>query len=180
MQMTTPEFHRCITQMQQGDRDGLKRVYEEYSQLVYAAVRPLLPTPEDAEDVTVDFFIRLWEKADGWRPGTGHRRYITTAACRLAIDRRRKCGREYPAENMSAWEGADGGAATEDLVCNRMALREALAVLSADERTILHLHLTCDLPFREVGRLLHQPLGTVAWRYRNAIQKLRERSDLYE
>ena len=137
MQMTTPEFHRCITQMQQGDRDGLKRVYEEYSQLVYAAVRPLLPTPEDAEDVTVDFFIRLWEKADG-------------------------------------------GAVTEDLVCDRMALREALAVLSPDERTILHLHLTCDLPFREVGRLLRQPLGTVAWRYRNAIQKLRERSDLYE
>ena len=180
MQMTTFEFHRCITQMQQGDRDGLKRVYEEYSRLVYAAVRPLLSTQEDAEDVTVDFFIRLWEKADGWRPGTGHRRYITTAACRLAIDRRRKCGREYPVEDMSAFEAAGGGAATEDLVCNRMALREALAALSPEERTVLHLHLTCDLPFREVGRLLRQPLGTVAWRYRTAIQKLRERSDLCE
>ena len=54
-----------------------------------------------------------------------------------------------------------------------MSVEEALAVLNSAEREIITLKIMGDMTFKEIAALLDQPMGTVTWKYQNAIKKLR-------
>lgn len=64
-------------------------------------------------------------------------------------------------------------AVLEEEACSRLLLEGSLRKLSEPERQVVSLHLIADLPLREVARILDEPLGTVAWRNRQAMGKLR-------
>jgi len=48
-----------------------------------------------------------------------------------------------------------------------------LELLKPKEREIIHLKILGELTFQEIADILKIPLGTVTWRYHNAIKKLR-------
>lgn len=54
-----------------------------------------------------------------------------------------------------------------------MSLRQALDALKPKEREVVHLKIMGEMTFQEIADVLKVPLGTVTWRYQNAIQKLR-------
>lgn len=181
--MTEGRFERCIRAMNKGDRSGLKEVYEEYLPYIYGIVRGLLASKEDAEDVTSEFFIRLWEKSDTYRPGSGHKGWLATIARNLAVDAIRKKRREEPmdlseeellraAETHTAdTQGMEPS--VEDQVVENLTMEEALLSLKDTERQIVHMKLMGELTLQEIADIRGEPLGTVAWRYREALKKLR-------
>lgn len=185
--MTEGRFEKCIRSMNRGDRDGLREVYEEYVSYIYGIVRQLLPTREEAEDITSDFFIRLWEKSASYRSGGGHKGWMATIARNLAIDYIRKRKREelvdFAAEpeeggQYSLVQNAMRGERTEEKsveeqVLSEMSIAEALAGLKETERQVIHMKIAADMTFQEIADALEEPLGTVAWRYREAVKKLR-------
>ncbi len=54
-----------------------------------------------------------------------------------------------------------------------MSLRQALDSLKPGEREVVHLKIMGEMTFQEIADILKIPLGTVTWRYQNAIRKLR-------
>lgn len=185
--MTEGRFEKCIRNMNRGDRNGLKEVYEEYVSYIYGIVRQLLPSREEAEDITSDFFIRLWEKSSSYRGGSGHKGWMATIARNLAIDYIRKRKREEPVDFaaepeegeqyslvQSAMRGewAEGNS-VEEQVLSDISMEEALSGLKEAERQVVHMKIAADMTFQEIADLLNEPLGTVAWRYREAVKKLR-------
>ena len=56
-----------------------------------------------------------------------------------------------------------------------MVLREAMRILSAEERQIVLLHAVSGLKHREIADDLGMPLATVLSKYRRALAKLRKR-----
>ena len=73
-------FEKCMEDMVSGDKQGLRMIYEAYAGYVYMIVYGILGNKENAEDVTSEFFIRLWEKAGQYRPGNGHKGYLAAMA----------------------------------------------------------------------------------------------------
>ena len=67
--MEQSRFADCVKKMQSGDREGLKLIYEEYVGYIYTVVYGILPSKEDAEDVTSEFFIHLWDIKDKIKNG---------------------------------------------------------------------------------------------------------------
>ena len=61
----------------------------------------------------------------------------------------------------------------EDEVIGNIALQEALALLKDGERQIINMKILGEMTFQEISDTLHMPMGTVTWKYRNAIGKLR-------
>ena len=181
--MTEGRFERCIRAMNKGDRSGLKEVYEEYLPYIYGIVRGLLTSKEDAEDVTSEVFIRLWEKSDTYRPGSGHKGWLATIARNLAVDAIRKKRREEPMDlseeellraaetHIADTQGM--GPSVEDQVVENLTMEEALLSLKDTERQIVHMKLMGELTLQEIADIRGEPLGTVAWRYREALKKLR-------
>lgn len=185
--MTEARFEKCIRAMNRGSREGLKEVYEEYVSYIYGIVRALLQNREDAEDITSDFFIRLWEKSDTYQPGSGHKGWMATIARNLAIDAIRKRKREEITDFSTERGGEEPAAATvmsraaesapgpgvEEQVLSALSMQEALGQLKEAERQVVHMKIMGELTFREIADILQEPPGTVAWRYREAVKKLR-------
>ena len=173
--------------MNRGDKDGLRQVYEEYVSYIYGIVRSLLASREEAEDVTSEFFIKLWEKSDSYRAGNGHKGWMATIARNLAIDTLRKKRREEPVDfQMRAGSGeedcteaasralhATDGKSVEDEVVGSLTVKEAFSLLKEPEREVVHLKIMSGMTFQEIADLLGSPMGTVTWRYREAMKKLR-------
>ena len=172
MKMEDVRFDACMKKMREGDKEGLKEIYDGYAAYIWSVVYGIVQNKENAEDITSDFFIKLWEKADSYRPGGGHRTYITVMAKNMAVDHIRKYHREETMEIAYLEEGTKESQ-PEQQVISRMTVEEALKMLNDKERQIINLKIMGDLTFQEISRVIKQPMGTVTWRYRNALAKLR-------
>ncbi len=71
--MNEYQFEEAVARMVRGDKSGLKEIYENYVGYIYRIIFEVLRNKENAEDVTSDFFLRLWDKAEQFKPGSGHK-----------------------------------------------------------------------------------------------------------
>ena len=175
--MNNREFERCMRRMQKGDKTGLKEIYEAYIAYIYAVIMGILKNKENAEDLTADFFIKLWNMADQYKAGSGHKTWMTVIARNMAIDFMRRAGREQLTEEVpeTSTADADAGAAgsMENEVVGRMNFRETVEKLPETERQIMTMKLAGQMTFKEIAEVLGIPMGTVTWKYQNSLEKLR-------
>lgn len=184
--MTEAQFESCIERIKQGDKDGLREIYENYITFIYSVVYEKLQNKENAEDVTSDFFIKLWEKAGVYRPGGGHKGWMATIARNMSVDFLRKNSREELTDIMqdieeesesrvsagSIYDGKKNSPVEQEAIGN-LTLKDALGRLKDTEREIINLKIMGEFTFKEIAQILHIPMGTVTWRYREAIKQLR-------
>ncbi len=170
--MGNEEFEKCIKQMREKDRDGLASVYEACSSYIYAILLSYVGRPEDAEDLTVDFFLHLWKKAGSYKPGSGYKAWITRMARNLAIDFLRKNKREIPmGEQMP--EPAETVPSAEETVVGEISFTDMVAGLPDEEKRIVTMKIRGELTFKEISSIIEMPMGTVTWKYQEAVKKLR-------
>lgn len=172
--MEEKQFSACMERMKSGDKNALHEVYEVYIGYIYTIVLQTVSNREDAEDVTSEFFMKLWRLADTYREGNGHRAWMAAIARNMAVDLLRKTKREVLTEDFAddAAENASAVSVEQEVIAD-MSLRQALDTLKPREREVVHLKIMGEMTFQEIADVLKLPLGTVTWRYQNAIQKLR-------
>lgn len=170
--VTEREFEKAVKRIRNGDKDGLKEIYLAYGRFIYAVIYEILGNREDTEDVTSEFFIKLWDVAESYRSGNGHKGYLATIARNMAIDWIRKHRKEIPTAPPDLMQEETAKENVEDVVTD-MAVQEALATLKDGERQIVNLKVLGGMTFREIAGVLQMPMGTVTWKYQNAINKLR-------
>ena len=185
--MNEHQFEEAVARMVRGDKTGLKEIYENYVGYIYRIIYEVLRNKENAEDVTSDFFIRLWDKAEQFKPGSGHKGYLAVMARNMAIDFLRKHKKEEltalmqdlgagaeEEKRQGAWLAPqDVGSSVEQEVVENMAITQALDLLKPSERQIVSLKILGELTFKEIAQCMEIPMGTVTWKYQNAIKKLR-------
>lgn len=169
--MTQSEFEASVAKIKQGDKEGLKEIYEAYISYIYMIVLGVVGNRENAEDVTSEFFIKIWTVADTYQPGGGHKAWLATIARNMALDFLRKNKREIPTEEFE--EDISEAETPEEEVVGELSVQDALAVLNEAERQVVDMKVLGEMSFREISECLNIPMGTVTWRYQNAIKKLR-------
>ena len=149
---------------------SLEELYHRTRTAVYGLVLSYLKHPQDAEDVTQDAFVRIWDTAASYRPQGKPMAWLLTVARNLALMRLRERGKtqELTDEEWSALPARAPDVTTED----RHVLRAALSLLSEQERQVVMLHAVTGLKHREIAQLLELPLATVLSKYRRALKKL--------
>ena len=185
--MNEQQFENAVSRMVQGDKTGLKEIYEAYIGYIYRIVYEILQNKENAEDVTSDFFIRLWDKAEQFKTGTGHKGYLATMARNMAIDFIRKhrkeeltallqdiqCDTEEEETSKQKLYKEKKENEVEQTVLSEMSVQEALSHLKPSERQVVSLKVLGELTFKEIAQIMEIPMGTVTWKYQNAMKKLR-------
>ena len=134
---------------------------------------------ETAEEVTLDVFYEVWQRASTYDPANGSvvgwimNQARSRAIDRLRFDQRKKRVNTYP----------DDLRPTTDIVVPQQAclfeeqsrlLRNALEVLTADERNAIETAFFSELTYEQTASKLNQPLGTVKTRIRSGLGKLRD------
>lgn len=184
--MNEQQFENAVARMVQGDKTGLKEIYTSYAGYIYRIIYEVLQNKENAEDVTSEFFIRLWDKAEQFRPGSGHRGYLAVIARNMAVDFLRKhkkeeltallqdLGEDVEEERReSRGIAEDKASKVEQQVVESLTVKQALETLKPSERQIISLKVLGEMTFKEIAAAMEIPMGTVTWKYQNAIKKLR-------
>ena len=164
--------------MQGGQVEALREIYHRYGRCVYSLALRILNTQEEAEDLTQDIFIKLWQKnsysADRGSLGT----YLTLVTRSRAIDRVRSRGARH--RLMQRWDTANTAASPNNLPLEQATLgeqsqrvREALNELAPVEKEVLEIAYYEGLSQSQIAQKLDIPLGTVKSRSRQALRKLR-------
>ncbi len=183
--MSEEQFDTAMKQMAAGNADALRSVYEAYLKLIYAICFGVLKQKEAAEDVTSEFFIRLFKSAGSFDGRGHHKTWLATIAKNMCIDYIRKNSRTSVSldgssdpEEDTAREMADpasfGGGSVEESTVNRLTIEQAMQVLTPQEKEIFDLKCAGGMTLKEIGEMLNMPQGTVAWHYRNGVTKLKE------
>lgn len=154
-----------------GDRDSLAQLYHRTRAAVYGLALSILGSGHDAEDVTQDTFVAVWEKCHLYRPQGTPMAWLLTITRNLARMKLRDRGRtqDLGEEQWMAIPAQSPSVTPED----RAVLEAALGILSDQERQIVVLHAAAGLKHREIAKLLELPLPTVLSKYRRALSKLK-------
>jgi RNA polymerase sigma-70 factor (ECF subfamily) len=146
--------------------------------MVFTLIVRVVNDRETAEEVTLDVFHDVWRRASAYDPADGSvigwilNQARSRAIDRLRFERRKKRvpkPPETPPEAMAASDPHETFARREE---GRL-LRDALAVLTPDERQAIETAFFAGLTYDEVGVRLNQPVGTVKTRIRSGLGKLR-------
>ena len=171
--MTQEKFADCINRIKNKDKSGLKDIYDEYLGYIYPIIYGIVNQKENAEDVTQDFFVKLYSMAETMELKDSQNVPIEESGQR-AIDFVRKNSRSIAVDDFVE-EGIEpvSNDKVEEAVIGDMTVTEALATLSEKERTVVSMKILSDMTFNEISEALQIPMGTVTWRYQEAIKKLR-------
>lgn len=166
------ELDRLLLQVGRGDREALALLYDRARAAVYALALSILKDAHEAEDVTQDTFVKVWESAPGYRAQGSPMAWMLTVARNLARMRLRRGSRQVGLEEEE-WNviPADAPAVSPE---DRQVLQTALAALGEEERQIVLLHAVTGLKHREIAELLELPLATVLSKYHRGLKKLRK------
>lgn len=158
------DLTECLTLLQLGDKGAFIKLYEEYKKPVFTVIYRIIAEREAAEDITQEFFIKLYENPP--RSGIHNpRAWLFSIARNMAIDylRRRKKN-----------EALSADISVENDIALIMDAERAIALLPQIEREIVSLHLNCELTFAEIGKIIGLSLPSVYRRYRKALKSLRD------
>ncbi len=165
--------------IKQGQVNALGVLYDRYSRLVYGLAYKVLQNSEEAEDITQDVFLTLWQR-DAYDPKRGTlSSFLMTMTRSRAIDKLRSRGSRL--RFLQRWQGIvkSETAAPQPLeqasIQERSQLvKEALAQLPESERQVLEIAYYGGLSQSEIAKQLDVPLGTIKTRSRQGLLRLRK------
>lgn len=165
------ELEALLLRVAAGDQDAFAGLYHRTRAAVYALALSILKNAHDAQDITQDAFVRIWENAPEYRPQGSPMAWILTITRNLARMQLRRSARHTDLDEAE-WNAipADLPAVTPE---DRHLLQTALAALSDEERKVILLHAVSGLKHREIAAVLELPLPTVLSKYHRALKKLR-------
>jgi len=121
-----------------------------------------------AEDATQETFISLYENAGNCTKNP--RAWILTIAKNKAISIIRENSRTADIDTL---ENHAADVQTENNILNKIETDMLLSVLSDEDKKIVLLHAVYGFKHREIAELMSLPLGTVTWRYKQSIAKMK-------
>lgn len=163
-----------IRRLKAGDDDAMRELYARYGQRLYAYALRLTNDPAAAEDVTQSTLIAVWRSIGSFRGEGRLIAWLLGIVHHTAL----KAMRGVPAyPDQTAEESIpDHQPSLEEQAEGRemkRLVRDGLASLSLEHRTVLELVFYQGLSLNEAAEVLDCPLGTVKSRLSYARQHLR-------
>jgi len=176
-----------IRAAQEGDQDAFGQLVRAYDKSVLRLAMNLLRSPEDAQDVYQEAFLRVYRNLKSFRFDCSFHTWLYRIVTNLCLDHMRK--RKVRREESSQVEGLDGPVDRMDTFQEsradgdpqrslfsgelRQGIHKALSELTARERMVFELRHYQGMKLRDIG----ETLGTTEEAAKNclfrATQKMR-------
>ena len=154
-----------------GERDALAELYQRTQAAVYGLALSYLKNAHDAQDLTQDVYVQVWDRAEQYRLIGSPMGWLLAVCRNLCLMRLRREER-HAALSEEEWDAIPARECGLD-ADERALLQGALASLADEERRIVLLHAVTGLKHREIAALLELPLPTVLSKYHRALKKMR-------
>lgn len=176
---------------QQDDMAALEELVNRYQKSVYVTLYQLAPERNDILDMTQEVLLRMCRSIKALRSPKTFKFWLNRIMTNLFYDELRKAPRRVPTVSMDLpgfeEEGGEGKSPTQDIPDYRampenlalnteldIKIKEAIANLPEQFRTIIVLREIQGLSYEEIASLTNSNLGTVKSRLARARLKLQE------
>jgi len=158
-----------------GDMEALGILFERYKGPLYGFLYRLLHDVAWAEDLTLDVFLRVFDRRRTYKPGFKFSTWLFTIAHHLAADGMRRSHGDISVDDQNLVDPA-GNQPLES--CERAELagnvRLAVLALPDDQRLVILLREFQGFSYREIAQVIGANEETVRVRAHRARQALRK------
>ena len=165
------ELQQQLLRIAGGKREALAELYQHTRLAVYGLALSYLKNVQDAQDLTQDVYVQVWNCAEQYCPSGSPIGWLLTVCRNLCLMhlRREKKNAALSEEEWNAIPVQECGLDADE----RALLQHALALIGEEERRIVLLHAVTGMKYREIAALLEMPLATVLSKYHRALKKMR-------
>jgi len=159
-----------------GDGAAFEQLYREYHPRLARFLARMLRRTQMIEEVLNDTMMVVWQRGDSFNGASKLSTWIFGIAYRKALNAR---SREDEPVQDSEWESRvapDPSPEEESAQARRQTLlRNAMAELSPEHRTVLDLTFNHEMGYNEIASIMRCPVGTVKTRALHARRHLKSR-----
>ncbi len=157
-----------------GSQQALAEIYDRYASLLLGVGVRMLGARAEAEDTLHDVFVEVWKRAADFDAARGTVRSWLAMRMRSRCLDRKKSPRLSRSVSFDDHEMGRRAAPEQDplLRLKRERVRDALKLLSPEQRAVVDLAYFAGLSTQEIGDQLGVPQGTVKSRLFAARDKL--------
>lgn len=171
-----------ISQVSQGNEQALATIYDQTSAHVYSLALRILNDSTMAEEVTLDVYMQVWQRASQFDASRGKLIVWLTVLTRsrsidrLRVGRNERGNRDYldqtqVEKQLTTQESPETLSVIND---QYRIVQEALVSLSHEQRQVIEMAYFGGLSQSEIATQIDKPLGTVKTRIRLGMIKLRD------
>jgi len=172
-----------------GSRPGFEEEALPHLDAVYRFALRLAGSPDEAEDLVQETFLRAFKAWDQYERGTRAKSWLFTICRNVFLRRRERAQRHDEIVSESADRSGPGAGAVNPVWVSAMGadpegeffdaivddrIIEAIAELPEEYRTAVVLSDVEGLPYAEIAELIDVPVGTVKSRLFRGRRRLQE------
>lgn len=178
--MQATDENRLISEILKGDAEAFAVLVNRYKRPIYSLMLRMTGNQEDANDLTQDAFLKVYEQLERFNPSRRFFPWLYTVGMNLARDhlrRQKSAANAYRMEQQSsAPVTIDPGADTRRMVQRLDAERlpDKLATLSEEYREALILRYQEGLTMKEIGAALGITTSGAKMRVKRGLEQLRD------
>ena len=168
-----------VARLAHGDEAALAELYDRYSSVAYGLALRVTSSPEQAEEIVQDAFMKLWRNPHGFDPSRAAlSTFLLTLIRNASIDALR---RNRPTTTLEDEEGdplpiasgETGPLERAELAQLAERVRAAMTDLSEAHRRTVELAYFKGASREEIALEMNVPVGTVKSRLKYALDRLR-------
>src|SRR5262245_20400085 len=170
------------------DAPAFAQLVELYQHRVFGVMSHLVGTPEEAEDLTQEVFLRIYRARKGYKPRAKFSTWLFTVANNVALNHLRGKGRSPIARPRGGPDDQGAGRLTsrDGTASAQMrraelsdVVREALDALGEDQKMAVLLNKFEDMGYAEIARVMGRSDAAIKSLLARARMNLRERLEPY-
>lgn len=165
------------------DEQAFARLYDAYVEAIYRFIYVKLSSKEQAEEVTSEVFLRLWQALQRGQEVRHVRGLLYKIARNLIIDVYRKRGstpitasvtfsEEETSSDSETLSDRGTGSRQIEAKADLALVLEQVAQLKDDYQDVLTLRLMDNLSFQDIAEILGKEAGAVRVLYHRALKAL--------
>ena len=167
-----------VHDFKRGDVGGFNELVRRYQQRVYWIARRVLESHAEADDVTQDVFVRVYESLKKFRSDSSFYTWLYRIATNVSLNalRKRKARLFVSLEDagISIESEIDGPHEQLDRSQYLAALEKAIAKLPAKQKLVFVMRYYEEMPYEEISRILKRSEGGLKANYFHALKKIQK------
>ncbi len=184
--MTNEEVKELIDKCQAGDMLAFEDLVYQYERLVYSIAYRMVNNHNDAQDITQEVFLKVYQKLDMYSPSHSFSSWISTITSNTSIDYLRKhkkqtllsLDKEIEFEDSSVSLNIESKDLTpeQELLQKEKTklLQKAISMLDEESRELIVLRDINGLSYNEIAEMFDIKLGTVKSKISRSRLKLQK------
>lgn len=172
------EDKEIIDSFLNGNKNAFNIIVLKYQKRVYWTVRRMVVEHDDADDITQEVFIKLYNSLKDFRGESALFTYLYKMAINYSLNHikknKNKMLRDIPIDNEFTDKYSDNNVPDDNMESERKnkLISEAILILPEQQRAVFNMRFYDDMTYEEISSILNKSVGGLKANYFHAFKKI--------